>query len=238
MASLWKIALLAVIGFGTGLLFFGVLAWSVELIASGSGLLMVGVVSYSALKSEHEARKLIGASELALFRKTLELLLEEFELADERVVFFSPSSIGGEPAVLISHKKARSPRNPGRIPKRLLFEYHGYLFLRLPSILSMVPNIEVGSASRYLEVEPILSSILKEYGLASDIKVVEKPDGVAEVHVRPRRGIEVDNDPRNIVVNFVGSIVSESLNKVLELHSVERGENGYYVIRLVGKRHA
>ncbi|RLG05457.1 MAG: hypothetical protein DRN68_08675, partial [Thaumarchaeota archaeon] len=114
----------------------------------------------------------------------------------------------------------------------------GYLFLRLPSMLSMLPNIEVGSASRYLEVEPILSSILKEYGLASDVKVVEKPDGVAEVHVRPRRGIEVDNDPRNIVVNFVGSIVSESLDEVLELRSVERGENGYYVFRLVGKRHA
>ena len=217
-------SLIAVVaGMGLSLLAAGVLAWSPFLVSAGSGILMTGVVAYAALRSEEELRRISSEVEARFYRELVKLVLEEFELYEDRAVFFTPGRGGNSPSVLVSHKKFKPPQKP---PKRLFFEYGGGYFIRLPSMLSLFET-SIPRTSNMAELESTLYAALRELGLVSEVKAVERPDGILVVEVSPKRGVVLEEEPYDVVVNLVGSIMAEGLKNPLILRKFERNEKVY-----------
>ena len=217
------------LGLGLALLIVGLTIWSTRLIAVGSGILVLGVVSYVAIRSELELKKVSSRFETNFYENVLRLMLEEFELYDENTIYFLPSSLGGESSILISHKNIDPPIDLKTIPKRLFFEHNGVFYIRFPSIISMLSAYTVSRTNNVSEVESQLDSFLKDLGLISSIKIVEKPDGTLIVDTVPSKDVVINDVPTNSFLNLTGSIISDSLNSILQFIKVERNGDIYRI---------
>ncbi len=219
-----KTLIAAVTGIGLSLLATGLLAWSVPLISTGSGILMVGVVAYATIRSEEELRRTRSEIEARFYKELFKILIEEFELYEDRAIYFIPSLDGGFPSLLISHKKIKPPR---KVFNRMFFEHDGGFFARLPSII-LALEIPSSRVSNVAELESVVFTALRDLGLANDVKVVERPDGVIIVDVMPRRDVEIEEEPYDLTVNVVGSLVAEGLGSTFSLSRIEKTDRKTY----------
>ena len=193
--------------------------------AEGTGA--SAIAGAAALRAEEELHRESERGELEFYRESLEMLLEEFELKDNRAVFFTPSRISGEPALLISHGRAEPPADPGVAAKRLIVESGKSLYLRLPSLLRALGIGEIGRASTVAEAEGALSSILGELGLVAGVRLAERRDGILVLEVGTRRGSRAEGEPGSALANLAGSVLAESLDRVVQLLRVEEAEGRY-----------
>jgi len=216
------------LGLGSALLMVGLIIMSTRLIAVGSGILVLGVVSYVAIRSEFELKKISSRLETSFYENVLRLMLEEFELYDENTIYFLPSSLGGEASILISHKNIDPPIDLKTVPKRLFFEHNGIFYIRFPSIIQL-STYTVSRANNVSEVESQLDSFLKDLGLISSIKIVEKPDGTLIVDTVPLKDVVINDAPTNSFLNLTGSIISDSLNSILQFIKVEKNGDVYRI---------
>jgi len=219
-----KVLIAIIAGVGLSLLVTGLLAWSSPLISAGSGILMVGVVAYATICSEEELRKTRSEMEAKFYRELFRILLEELELYEDRAIYFVPGLNGEFPSLLISHKKIKPPK---KVLKRMFFEHDGGLFARLPS-MTLVLEIPASRVSNIAELESTLFTALRDLGLANDVRVVERPDGAVIVDVTPRRDVEMEEEPYDLTVNLVGSLVAEGLGSTFSLSKMEKTERRTY----------
>lgn len=214
----------AITGIGLSLLTVGLLAWSTSLISAGSGILMVGVISYATIRSEEELRKTRSEIEARFYKELFKILMEEFELYEDRAIYFVPGSNSDFPSLLISHKKIKPPR---KVFNRMFFEYDGGLFARLPSI-TLALEVPMSRVSNIPELESAIFTTLRDLGLANDVKTVERPDGVIIVDITPRRDVEIEEEPYDLTVNLVGSLVAEGLSSTFTLSRIEKTDKRTY----------
>jgi len=212
---------ISISGFLTSIFIIGY----IELASAFAGWILASIVLAIIASSRgafSNPESLIGS-----YRYIIRQILEEFNIHDKKP-YFTPSSISGNPSMLIPIKI-----NPGisKIPKRMIIlkEARG---VRLETLGSYVLNELGGVGEGLSSSEDMIKSVLTSYlEIAKDIKIVETGEHTIIVKISKYIREYIGEDPPsvNIYLQIIGPIISESLNRVLRFEDINYDGNNMII---------